>query len=100
MSEVNETGIRTAAEIEAELEATRSQMTATVDELVAQLQPAHLVEMAKEDVSRRFADAKVKAFATVEAARDGDQDALRKIGVAAAAAVGVLSFMIWRFSGK
>lgn len=92
--------VRSAEQIEAELEATRAQLTSTVDELVAQLQPANLIGLAKEDAARRFADAKVKAAATVDAARDGDQDALRKVGVAAAAALGCVAFLVWRLRGK
>lgn len=88
---------RTPEEIEAALEATRLELTATVDELVAQLQPANLVAMAKDDLGRRYADAKVRAVKTVEAARAGDSDALRKLGLAAVGAVGVVTFLVWRF---
>lgn len=97
MSEMQGDSVRTADQIEADLERTRLEMTATVDQLVAQLQPANLAAMAKEDVARRFSVAKVQAFATVDAARDGDSDAIRKVGIAAAGALGLLAFVVWRW---
>lgn len=100
MSDTTQPTARTPEQIEADLEATRKALTNTVDELVAHLQPAHLLDVAKEDLGRRFADAKEQACATVDAAREGNSDALKKVGIAAAAAVGVVSFLVWRFSGK
>lgn len=100
MSEMNEAEDRTAAQIEAELEATRVQMTQTVDALVAQLQPAHLIDLAKEDVSRRFADAKVSTMETIDAARLGDRDALRQVALYAGAGAAVLALIVWRIVRK
>lgn len=100
MSETTANAPRTAEQIEADLEATRLELTRTVDELVAQLQPSHLMAKAKEDLSQRFVDAKTNAVATVAAAREGDSEALRKVGIAAASVVGAAVFLYWRFSRK
>ncbi len=71
---------RSSKEIEAELDSTRQEMTTTVDELVAQLQPAHQIELAKENLSRKADEVKAVVSETVEAARDGDSEAMKKVG--------------------
>ncbi len=96
MTEYSEASSRSAAQIEADLAATRLELADTVNDLVEQLQPSHLLEMAKDDLGRRFDDAKQQAAMTIDAAREGDQDAMRKVGVAAAAAAGVVALVVWR----
>lgn len=100
MSDTTMNAPRTAEQIEAELEATRVELTQTVDELVAQLQPAHLIAKAKEDLNQRFVAAQANAMATVAAAREGDSEALRKVGIAAASVVGAVAFLYWRLSRR
>lgn len=87
---------RTPAQIEADLEATRRQLTDSVNELVAHLQPAHLIDSAKNDAVRRLAEAKTRAAETIEAARKGDSDAIRHLGIAAAGAAAFTALVVWR----
>lgn len=87
---------RSPEDIQADLEATRAQMTATVDELVAQLQPAHLIEVSKETLARKTEEAKVQVADTINSARAGDAEALKKVGYAVAGVAGVLGVFVLR----
>lgn len=93
---MSDTTARSPEEIQADLEATRSQMTATVDELVAQLQPAHLIEVSKESLARKTEEVKVQMADTLNSARVGDTEALKKVGYAAAGVVGVIGVFVLR----
>lgn len=93
---MSDSAARSPEQIEADLEATRAQMTATVDELVAQLQPAHLIEVSKESLARKTEEVKVQVADTLNSARAGDTDALKKVGYAAAGVVGVIGVFVLR----
>lgn len=94
----NNNRARTPEQIEAELAATREEMSRAVDALVGQLQPSYQIEQAKKALAARaqtfsddartwLSDLGERITTTVEAARDGDTEALKKVG---ATAVGVL----------
>lgn len=112
MSNTEETAkdTRSASQIAADLENVREQMASTVDELVGKLDPAAQLEKAKAYVSKKaetfpqdarqwVEDTSVKARETLEAAREGDEEAIKKVGIfaaASAAIVGLLTFRIFR----
>ncbi|WP_026459858.1 DUF3618 domain-containing protein [Schaalia suimastitidis] len=98
---------RTAAQIEADLAATRQQMARTLDDLVFQLSPSHQIDQVKlkltqtaqnfPEQARAWAERTCeKARTTVDAARSGDEDALRKVGIAAVATVAVVGLVCLR----
>lgn len=91
---MSETTSRSPEDIQADLDATREQMTATVDELVAQLQPAHLIEVSKESLARKTEEVKVQVADTINSARAGDTEAQKKVGyvvVGVAALIGAVA---------
>lgn len=102
---------RTEADIQAELESLRLQMTQTVDELFGRVQPAYLVSQAKQNAQDTIAELsektreKAQEFKTLAAqtakdAREGDVEALKKVGYAAAGAVAVTVLVIWRIARR
>ncbi|MDO4259677.1 MAG: DUF3618 domain-containing protein [Actinomycetaceae bacterium] len=99
---------RNANDIERELAATREEMARTVDALVEQLQPSYQIEQAKSAFAKKTrimqADLKVKAqdFATqarqtVEDAKGGDREAMKRLGIAAGVAIATVALLILRF---
>ena len=66
-----------AAEIEAQLRATREELTQTVDQLVGQLQPSYQIEQAKNKARLKVEELKIRARLITEQAREGDPEALK-----------------------
>lgn len=87
---------RTPEEIQAELEATRREMSRTVDQLVAELQPARIAEKTKEAAQGKVLGLLEEARAVIVRARQGDPDALRRVGYVAAGAAAVVGLTILR----
>lgn len=87
---------RTEEQIRAELEAVREQMTRTVDELFGRVQPDYIVSQAKQNARAKAEEIKSFAAQTVEDAKDGDSEALKRIGYAAAGVAVVVGLVIAR----
>lgn len=96
---------RSAQQIEAELSATREEMARTVDALVEQFQPSYQIEQAKQALTDKALDLQeeaknridallASARETYEAAREGDQEALKKVGIAVAGVVAVVGLVV------
>ncbi len=100
MSETTETSTRTEAEILAELERTRTEMTATVDELFARVQPERLFEEAKTFVQTKSEEVKKRVATTVQDAREGDPEALKKVGYVIVGTAGLSALILCRFLRK
>lgn len=81
---------RTEDQIRAELEAVREQMTQTVDELFGRVQPDYIVGQAKDNARAKVDELKSLAAQTIDDAKDGDSEALKRIGYVAA---GVAAFV-------
>lgn len=87
---------RTAAEIQADLEAKREQLANTVDGLTSQLDPrANLLEL-KAQISDTAANAGDEAQAFVSRVQQGDPDAQSAVGLAVTAVVGLLGLALLR----
>lgn len=79
---------RTPADIEAQMSATRKEMTATVDQLVEALDPRKSLDRTKEEAKFQAAELQDKAKDTIDDARAGDKRALAIVaGVAVAGLV-------------
>ncbi|QWW19765.1 DUF3618 domain-containing protein [Schaalia sp. 19OD2882] len=102
---------RTPQEIEAELAATREEMTRTVDALVGQLQPAYQIEQAKRALADKaqtwqsaartwLQDFGVKVSETIDQAREGQPEAVKKVGAAAACALVLAGLLAIRFTRR
>lgn len=87
---------RTPEQIQADLEATRLRMSATVDQLVQTLSPSHQVKLAKENLLTRGIELKDQAARTIRAARDGDTEALKQVGYVVIGAVGFVGLCVLR----
>ncbi|MGO3796303.1 MAG: DUF3618 domain-containing protein [Pauljensenia sp.] len=99
--------IRTPEQIQADLAATRAQMSATVDELVQTLKPSTQVRRAGAraqvkaeelwdlslSTAKRFREGATETF---EDARRGDRDALVRVGAVAAATAGLIGLCVLR----
>lgn len=92
--------VRTAEEIEAELAATREELTHAVNELAGRMQPEYLIEQTKESLGRSWSQAKECAARTVEEARDGDTEALKKVGFVALGAAAVIGLVLFRITRR
>ena len=104
---MSDQGIRTPEQIQADLAATRAQMSATVDELVQTLKPSTQIRRAGEraqekmtqvrELSRSVAGrVREEAADTLDAAREGDRDAWMRVGAVAAAATAVVGLCVLR----
>lgn len=88
MSETRPT--RTAAEIEADLARTRSELTATVNELSDRLNPRTQLNAAKESARAAAADFSTRAREMGDRAAGGDPTALAIVAGVIATAAGVV----------
>ncbi len=91
---------RTEAQITADLERQRAELAATIDQLYARVQPAALAQEAKEEASARFASFKQSASLTLQDAAGGNAEAIKKVGVVALSAVGVIVLLATRSSRR
>lgn len=87
---------RTPEAIQAELEATRAQMSATVDQLVHTLQPSTQISLAKESLQEKASAFTDTARATFAQAREGDPEAMKTIGKAVLGVVAVVGLCVLR----
>lgn len=87
---------RTPEMIQAELEATRAQMSATVDQLVHTLQPATQISLAKDTLLEKLSQLKEHSRQTFADAREGDPDAMKTVGKAVLGAVAVVGLCVVR----
>lgn len=85
-----------AAEIEAQLRATREELTQTVDQLVGQLQPSYQIEQAKNKARLKVEELKIRARLITEQAREGDPEALKTLGIVACSTAAVIGLVAWR----
>lgn len=88
--------IRTPEVIQAELEATRAQMSATVDQLVHTLQPSTQIARAKDNLREKASTFTDTARATYADAREGDPEAMKTIGKAVLGVVAVVGLCLLR----
>ncbi|WP_115728010.1 DUF3618 domain-containing protein [Actinomyces culturomici] len=96
MSEQSTPSDRTEEQILAELAETRARMTATVDELFGRVQPDYLVGQAKESAKTKATEFKALAAQTVQDAKDGDSEALKRVGYVAAGVAAVAALVVLR----
>ena len=94
MSDIKETSERTEAQILADLATTRAEMTATVDELFGRVQPSYIMDQTKETAKAKCANFQTQAQITVQDAKDGEPEALKKVGIAAAGAATVVGLIV------
>ena len=100
MSNDQQTAALSAEEIEAQLQATRAELTGTVDQLVAQLQPSYQIEQAKKNARLKVAELKERARLVGEQAREGDPEALKTLGIVACSAAAVVGLVTWRIVSR
>ena len=91
---------RTEEQIQAELAAVRAQMSQTVDALVGRMQPENLLAQAKIAAAGKVEDAKAFVSRTVADARDGDPEALKRVGIAAGCAAAVVGLVLLRLGRR
>lgn len=87
---------RTEEQIRAELEAVREQMTRTVDELFGRVQPDYIVSQAKRSARAKADEITSFAAQTIDDAKDGDSEAMKRIGYAAAGVALVVGLVVAR----
>lgn len=90
---------QSAAEIQAELERTRAEMTATVDELAARLDPKVHLNNAKEGALNAAANVGDGAKKLADDAGKGDLHAIGIIAGAAVALIGGIALRLTRRKG-
>lgn len=88
-----------AAELEADLEAKRAQLAATVDQLTAQLDPRQNLADLKAQVADTAANVSDEAQAFAARVQRGDQRAVEIVGYATVAVCAVVGLILIR-SGK
>lgn len=86
---------RTAAEIEADLQRTREELTRTVDELSSRVDPRRQVEEIRKQAREKFADVSAQSKSFADDVKAKDPKALGILG-AAAAALAVAGIVIVR----
>ncbi|MDC4233479.1 DUF3618 domain-containing protein [Actinomyces sp. B33] len=91
---------RTEEQIQAELAVTRAQMSQTIDALVARAQPAYVMEQAKLNVSAKARQTRARIGRTVDEARAGDVEAMKKVGIAALGAAALVCLVIVRVARR
>ena len=89
-----------AAEIEAQLRATREELTQTVDQLVGQLQPSYQIEQAKNKARLKVEELKIRARLITEQAREGDPEALNTLGIVACSTAADVGHDAWRVDSR
>jgi len=87
---------RTPEQIQAEMNAIRAQMTQTVDLLVAEVQPARIVQKTTDAAKQKATETLAHATATLRAARQGDSAALKQVGYAVAGVAVVAGLVVLR----
>lgn len=97
MTEKNAPIERTEEQILTELAETRARMSATVDELFGRVQPDYLVGQAKDSAKAKAEEIRAFASRTFADARDGDSEALKTLGYAAAGAAAVIGLVVLKF---
>ncbi len=91
-----ESSSRTPEQIQAEMEAIRLQMTQTVDQLVAEVQPARIAEKTTAAAKQKAASLLDRAKEIASLARQGDPEALRQVGYAVAGVAAVIGVAVLR----
>lgn len=91
---------RSEEQIYAELAATRAQMTQTVNELYARVQPEYIAEHTKKAAARKVQELKAQVKSTVEDAQAGDPEALKKVGIAALSVGALIAVAVFTFTRK
>ncbi|WP_022867337.1 DUF3618 domain-containing protein [Schaalia vaccimaxillae] len=91
---------RSEEQIQAELAATRAEMSATVDALVERFQPDYLMGQAKVTAQEKVAQTKAFVAQTIDEARAGDQEALKKVGIAVGCGVALVALIGLRLARR
>lgn len=87
---------RSAAEIQADLEARRAALADTVDGLTAQLDPRTNLRELKAQLSDTAANASDEAHAFVSRIQQGDRRTQDALGLAATGVIGLLGLVLLR----
>lgn len=87
---------RTAAEIDADMRRVREEMTATVNQLAARLDPKRLGDDAKKAAQDKAFTAKAKVQETVDDAATGDSHAIAIIAGVAVVVIGLVARKIFK----
>lgn len=87
---------RTAAEIEADLERTRAELTQAVDELSARVDPRRQVEEIRNQARAKFENASEQGKTFAADVKAGNPKAIAVLGAAAAAVLAVGAAVVAR----
>ena len=87
---------RTAAEIEADLQRTREELTQAVDQLSARVDPRRQVEEIRNQARAKFADASAQGKSFAEDVKAGNPKAIATLGAAAAAVLAIGAIIVAR----
>ncbi|QPK81171.1 DUF3618 domain-containing protein [Schaalia sp. ZJ405] len=87
---------RTEEQIQAELAATRAEMSKTVNELYARVQPQYIAAQTKDAAMSKGKEITETVQRTVKDARAGDTDALVKVGAVALGVTTVIALIVLR----
>ncbi len=72
----------------------RDSLTANLEELKTEIQPKTQLGYAKEDLKFRAETAQVAALNTIDEAREGNREAIKKIAILAASVVGTVALLV------
>ncbi|MDP9800669.1 hypothetical protein J2S49_000745 [Arcanobacterium wilhelmae] len=87
---------RTPEQIEKDMQRVREEMTATVNELAAKLDPKRLGEDAKAAAFAKVDEAKAKATGLVDDAKNGDRKAIAILAAAGTVVLGLVARAIFK----
>ncbi len=96
MSPEKTTNAQVEAELRAQIDASRDRFMKTLESLVHEVQPQTQVAHLSDDVKFAAEETKFKVQTTLDDAREGDPDAVKKVLIAAAVGVGIVGLLVLR----
>lgn len=87
-------------ELTAAISQSRDALMQTLQELQAQAQPSTQAMYLKDNLVHKAQEAQVAALNTIDEAREGDREALKKVLIAVGSGIGVIAFVVLRHKLK
>lgn len=91
-SSTNPVGIE--GDLQKQIDASRAKLTAALQELSHVVKPSTQAGFVAEDLKYQAQDAQYKVMNTIDEARDGDADAIKKLLIAAGVVVGTVAALV------
>ncbi len=96
MSSKKATTSQAEQELRAQIDASRDKFMKTLESLVHEVQPQTQIAHLNEDAKYVAEETKYKVQTTLDNAREGDPEAIKKVAIAVAVGVGVVGLLVLR----